>query len=91
MQKRIRRTSVSRSTGQARACKHITDRNRALILIARPKCIWLRADEMRGQAEKYRKQVCGQENDKFNIYDAKVFEQFEQSIFSTKQKPIHRF
>ncbi|KYN34479.1 hypothetical protein ALC56_10966 [Trachymyrmex septentrionalis] len=22
-------------------CKHTTDRNRALILIARPKCIWL--------------------------------------------------
>lgn len=43
MQKRICRTSASR-TGQARACKHTADRNRVLILIARPKCIWLHDD-----------------------------------------------
>lgn len=54
MQKRIRRTSASR-TGQARACKHTADRNRVLILIARPKCIWLHeiSTKMRGQATKY--------------------------------------
>ncbi|EFN63149.1 hypothetical protein EAG_12888 [Camponotus floridanus] len=55
MQKRIHRTSASR-TGQAQACKHTADRNRVLILIARPKCIWLHDEipaKMRGQAEKY--------------------------------------